>query len=146
MPKNPETLADILREMRGNEFDDPHLDAEGIIGARKLARDWADRIEAAVQQTVADLCADCPSHRAATISLKDALVLANTIANHGISASDLGEEASRAIYALCHEVREVRHEDAQIKKEVQELRRKIRDGERRDAQALAPAKAEGSVK
>lgn len=48
--EQPETLAAILAEMRGNEFDDPHLDADGIIGARKLARDWADRIEAALSQ------------------------------------------------------------------------------------------------
>lgn len=45
-----ETLAAILREMRGNEFDDPHLNADGIIGARRLARDWADRIEAAAKR------------------------------------------------------------------------------------------------
>lgn len=42
-----ETKTDIISEMRGNEFDDPHLDAEGIIGARILARGWADRLEAA---------------------------------------------------------------------------------------------------
>ena len=47
MSDRTETLAAILAEMRGNEFDDPHLDADGIIGARRLARDWADRIEAA---------------------------------------------------------------------------------------------------
>ena len=42
-----ETTQDIIAEMRGNEFDDPHLDADGMIGARRLARDWADRYEAA---------------------------------------------------------------------------------------------------
>ena len=50
MPKEDKKLAAILAEMRGNEFDDPHLDADGIIGARRLARDWADRIEAAAKR------------------------------------------------------------------------------------------------
>ena len=50
MSDNPEPLAAILAEMRGNEFDDPNLDADGIIGARRLARDWADRIEAAAKR------------------------------------------------------------------------------------------------
>ena len=50
MPDTHETISYILAEMRGNEFDDPHLDADGIIGARRLARDWADRIEAAVKR------------------------------------------------------------------------------------------------
>lgn len=45
----PTKLQNILREMRSNEFDDPHLDADGIIGARLLARDWADRIEDALK-------------------------------------------------------------------------------------------------
>lgn len=47
MSAENETIADIVAEMRGNEFDDPHLNAEGIIGARRLAKGWADRIEAA---------------------------------------------------------------------------------------------------
>ena len=42
-----DTIAHIVAEMRGKEFDDPHLNADGIIGARRLARGWADRIEAA---------------------------------------------------------------------------------------------------
>ena len=48
--ETPEPLAAIIAEMRGNEFDDPHPDADGIIGARRLARDWADRIEAAAKR------------------------------------------------------------------------------------------------
>ena len=40
-----EIVLSVLAEMRGNEFDDPHLDAEGLVAARKLARNWADRIE-----------------------------------------------------------------------------------------------------
>ena len=44
---NDETQDDILREMRGNEFDDPDLDAYGMIAARRLAKDWADRLDAA---------------------------------------------------------------------------------------------------
>lgn len=54
-----EPLAAILKEMRGNEFDDPHLNADGIIGARRLARDWADRIEAAVAAHRAKECGQC---------------------------------------------------------------------------------------
>ena len=42
-----ETVADIVAEMRGREFDDPHLNRDGMIGARRLASGWADRIEAA---------------------------------------------------------------------------------------------------
>lgn len=45
-----EKIADIVEEMRGNEFDDPHLNADGIIGARVLAKGWADRIEAACKR------------------------------------------------------------------------------------------------
>lgn len=41
----PEQMDHILKEMRGNEFDDPHLNGDGIIGARILAKGWADRIE-----------------------------------------------------------------------------------------------------
>lgn len=143
MSDQPETLAAILAQMRGNEFDDPHLDADGIIGARRLARDWADRIEAAVQRFVADDCAKCAHYNAATISLKDALDLANTIANHGINANDLGDKASATIYALCHEVRTVRGEDANIKQEVQKLRRELRDLRR--APGNAPALREALV-
>ena len=42
-------VADILVEMNGNEFDDPHLNAEGIIGARVLAQNWAHRINSALR-------------------------------------------------------------------------------------------------
>jgi hypothetical protein len=45
---NEKPLDNILRAMRGNEFDDPHIDAEGIIGARNICRDFADKIEAAL--------------------------------------------------------------------------------------------------
>lgn len=40
-----EQMDHILKEMRGNEFDNPHLNGDGIIGARILAKGWADRIE-----------------------------------------------------------------------------------------------------
>ena len=139
--QQPEPLAAILAEMRGNEFDEPHLDRDGIIGARRLARDWADRIEAAVQRFVADACAKCAHYNAATISLKAALDLANTIANHGINANDLGDKASATIYALCHEVRTVRGEDANIKQEVQRLRRELRDIRRAPGNAAAMREA-----
>ncbi len=50
MSDRSETLADIVAEMRGNEFDDPHLNADGIIGARVLAKAWAERIDAAAKR------------------------------------------------------------------------------------------------
>lgn len=47
-----ETIADIVREMRSNEFDDPSFNVYSLVAARTLARGWADRIEAAVNQPV----------------------------------------------------------------------------------------------
>lgn len=44
------TVDEILKEMRGNEWDDPHLDRDGMIAARRLAMDWADRIGAAINE------------------------------------------------------------------------------------------------
>lgn len=124
----PEPLAAILAEMR--DFARPLRVGGDLCSNVALPATigiWADRIEAAVQRFVADDCAKCAHYNAATISLKDALDLANTIANHGINANDLGDKASATIYALCHEVRTVRGEDANIKQEVQKLRRELRD-------------------
>ena len=117
----PEPLAAILAEMR----DERIVRLDDGDATRLVLRNLADRIEEAVQRFVADDCAKCAHYHAATISLKDALDLANTIANHGITANDLGDKASAAIYALCHEVRTVRREDAEIKQEVQRLRREL---------------------
>ena len=47
-----ETIADIVAEMRSNEFDDPSFNIYSLVAARTLARGWADRIEAAVNQPV----------------------------------------------------------------------------------------------
>ena len=47
-----ETIADIVAEMRSNEFDDPRFNVYSLVAARTLARGWADRIEAAVNQPV----------------------------------------------------------------------------------------------
>lgn len=47
-----ETIADIVSEMRSNEFDDPRFNVYSLVAARTLARGWADRIEAAVNQPV----------------------------------------------------------------------------------------------
>lgn len=47
-----ETIADIVGEMRSNEFDDPSFNVYSLVAARTLARGWADRIEAAVNQPV----------------------------------------------------------------------------------------------
>ena len=50
--KKHETIADIVAEMRSNEFDDPSFNVYSLVAARTLARGWADRIEAAVNQPV----------------------------------------------------------------------------------------------
>ena len=47
-----ETIADIVAEMRSNEFDDPSFNVYSLVAARTLARGWADRIEAAVNHPV----------------------------------------------------------------------------------------------
>ena len=47
-----ETIADIVGEMRSNEFDDPSFNIYSLVAARTLARGWAYRIEAAVNQPV----------------------------------------------------------------------------------------------
>lgn len=131
MSDTPETLAAILAEVRASSLS--------------TVRNWADRIEAAVQRFVADDCAKCAHYNAATISLKDALDLANTIANHGINANDLGDKASATIYALCHEVRTVRGEDSNIKQEVQKLRRELRDLRRAPGSDAALREALGKL-
>lgn len=41
------TIEGIVAEMRSNEFDDPGFDKYALWAARRLAKDWADRIEAA---------------------------------------------------------------------------------------------------
>lgn len=51
-PSKQETIADIVAEMRSNEFDDPSFNVYSLVAARTLARGWADRIEAAVNQPV----------------------------------------------------------------------------------------------
>lgn len=45
-----ETIADIVAEMRSNEFDDPSFNVYSLVAARTLARGWADRIEAAAKR------------------------------------------------------------------------------------------------
>lgn len=40
---------DVLAEMRSNGFDDPRFDKYALWAARRLAKDWADRIEAAIK-------------------------------------------------------------------------------------------------
>ena len=45
-----ETIADIVAEMRSDEFDDPMFDRYGLMAARAFAKDWADRIEAAAER------------------------------------------------------------------------------------------------
>lgn len=50
MSKRQETVMDVVAEMRSNEFDDPRFDRDGLRAARRLAKDWADRIEAAIKR------------------------------------------------------------------------------------------------
>ena len=45
-----ETIEGIVAEMRSNEFDDPRFDKYALWAARRLAKDWADRIEAAARR------------------------------------------------------------------------------------------------
>lgn len=52
MSNEHEKIADIVAEMRSNEFDDPRFNVYSLVAARTLARGWADRIEAAVNQPV----------------------------------------------------------------------------------------------
>lgn len=42
-----ETINDVLAEMRSNEFDSPDFDRYALNSARRLAKDWANRIEVA---------------------------------------------------------------------------------------------------
>ena len=51
--KKQETIADIVREMRSLEFDDPRLDIYSLMATRDLARGWANRIEAAHKRALA---------------------------------------------------------------------------------------------
>ena len=53
--KKQETIADIVAEMRSNEFDDPRFNVYSLVAARTLARGWADRIEAAHHREVDEL-------------------------------------------------------------------------------------------
>ena len=43
-----ETIEDILNEMKGEKFDEPHLNYSGLKGARILPKNWAERIEKAL--------------------------------------------------------------------------------------------------
>lgn len=47
-----ETVADVLSEMRSNEFDDPRFDRDALWAARRLAKDWAARIETAFTREI----------------------------------------------------------------------------------------------
>lgn len=47
MSNRQETGSDILKEMRGNEWDSPAFNRCALEAAREIAREWADRLEAA---------------------------------------------------------------------------------------------------
>lgn len=67
-----ETIADIVAEMRSNEFDGPSFNAYSLVAARTLARGWADRIEAAVNQPVTNC-----NHLGNAAKMRDALIKAD---------------------------------------------------------------------
>ena len=47
-----DTVDAILGEMCGNEFDDPHLNADAIIGCKKILKDFAERLKKAHTQEI----------------------------------------------------------------------------------------------
>ena len=66
-PSKQETIADIVAEMRSNEFDDPSFNVYSLVAARTLARGWADRIEAAAmreREARAEIAEDLKRRRA----------------------------------------------------------------------------------
>lgn len=90
-----ETLADILAEIRSDE-------AAKVMATGLLWRDmsfqfnsWADRIEAARKRERDRQC-----EPKCNWSIKDALALANTLANHGLRDGN-ADAASSCIYSLC---------------------------------------------
>lgn len=90
MANTHETSADIIKEMRGNEFDDPHLDRDGIIGARRLARGWADRFEAALERERGDCAKLREAAEKTRATLEEALQILN-----GISDEEAGRLNAR---------------------------------------------------
>ena len=92
-----ETIADIVAEMRSNEFDDPSFNVYSLVAARTLARGWADRIEAAVNQPVTNC-----NHMGDAARMREALkkaqtVLSREIVFYGTLKSDDAYEASKAV-------------------------------------------------
>ena len=47
-----DTVDSIISEMCGNEFDDPHLSADAMIGCRKILKDFAERLKKAHDEEV----------------------------------------------------------------------------------------------
>ena len=47
-----ETIDGIIEQMFGNEFDDPHLNADAMIGCRKILQDFAERLKKAHTQEI----------------------------------------------------------------------------------------------
>lgn len=90
MANTQETHAHIIAEMRGNEFDDPHLNRDGIIGARRLARGWADRLEAAHKRESGDTAKLREAAEKTRATLEEALQILN-----GISDEEAGRLNAR---------------------------------------------------
>ena len=84
-PEEQETIADIVAEMRSNEFDDPSFNVYSLVAARTLARGWADRIEAAAKREceagadAAQICGEIGEMIGSEAAGKDSLQVANAM-------------------------------------------------------------------
>ena len=87
MSDTPEPLSAILAEMRADEIETE----DGVV----RLDDYADRIEAAVGRE-----RNRQYEPKCNWSIKDALALANTLANHGLRDGN-ADAASSCIYSLC---------------------------------------------
>ena len=47
-----DTVDSIIEQMCGNEFDDPHLNADAMIGCKRILKDFAERLKEAHTQEI----------------------------------------------------------------------------------------------
>ena len=90
-----EKIADIVKEMRSNEFDDPSFNVYSLVAARTLARGWADRIEEAVNQPVTNC-----NHPGNAAKMRDAL---GKIASMGAQTDCQLGSSDETVYAFLDE-------------------------------------------
>lgn len=90
-----ETIADIVAEMRSNEFDDPRFNVYSLVAARTLARGWADRIEAAVNQPVTNC-----NRLVTAAKMREALLMIIGTVDHLQTRFDIPKLASEEILEL----------------------------------------------